>query len=71
MTREPLRKHGAGSLLLEWGLEQAKKDACQAYLEAAPDAKGLYEKHGFRQVGEQHVDVLGMKIVLARMRADP
>ena len=58
-------------MLLKWGLEQAKKDGCPAYLEAAPDAKALYEKHGFRQVGEQQVEVLGMKIVLARMRADP
>ncbi|KXL45600.1 hypothetical protein M433DRAFT_154303 [Acidomyces richmondensis BFW] len=71
VTREPYRKRGAGSLTLEWGLEQARKDGIPVFLEAAPAAKRLYEKHGWRQVGKQVSDIGGQKIEIARMRADP
>ena len=75
-TREPLQRNGAGSLILKWGLEQARKAGVPAYLEAAPDAKHLYETHGFRQIGEQVTDcspygMPGVTFTLARMRADP
>jgi len=71
VTREPYRKRGAGSLMLEWGLEQARKDGIPVFLEATPAAKGLYEKHGWRQVGKQVSEVEDQKIEIARMRADP
>jgi len=75
-TREPLRKHGAGSKIIEWGLAKAKQDRCPAYLEAVAAAKGLYEKHGFREIGTQVVkmDSFGMpgvELVFSRMRAEP
>ncbi|KAK5111404.1 hypothetical protein LTR85_012178 [Meristemomyces frigidus] len=76
VTREPLRKHGAGSMLLDWGLEQAKKAGVPAYLEAVPQAMGLYAKHGFRDVGRHVTDCTpfglpGVSFEVARMRADP
>ena len=74
-TREPLQKQGAGSLILEWGLKQAAEDGVPAYLEAVVEAMGLYQKHGFREVGRQTVDCTsygmpGVSFDIARMRAD-
>lgn len=75
-TREPLRRLGAGSLMLEWGLKQAREEGVPAYLEAVADAKGLYEKHGFREVDSVPIDCTpfglpGITFTLSRMRADP
>ena len=42
---------GVGSALLRWGLERADEEGVEAYLEASPAGKGLYEKMGFREVG--------------------
>lgn len=75
VTRAPLRKHGAGSLILKWGLEQAEKAGVPAYLEAVPEAKHLYEAHGFKEVARQTVDCTaygmpGVTFELARMKAD-
>ena len=75
-TREPLQKKGAGSLIIKWGLDQAAKEGVPAYLEAATQAKHLYEQHGFREISRQTVDCTqfgmpGVVFELARMRADP
>ena len=74
-TREPLQKQGAGSMILDWGLKQAAEEGVPAYLEAAVEAIGLSQKHGFREVGRQKVDCTpygmpGVEFELARMRAD-
>lgn len=50
-TREAHRGRGAGSQLLEWGLERARTEGLPAYLEAAPTGVRLYERHGFRVIG--------------------
>jgi GNAT superfamily N-acetyltransferase len=50
VTREPFRRKGAGGLIVEWGIQQALKDGCPAYLEAAPSAVSLYTSFGFRVV---------------------
>ncbi|KAK6440041.1 hypothetical protein LTR95_003740 [Oleoguttula sp. CCFEE 5521] len=42
---------GAGSKLMRWGLEQADVKGVAAYLEASPDAVGLYEMLGFCEAG--------------------
>ncbi|KAK4502978.1 hypothetical protein PRZ48_006405 [Zasmidium cellare] len=72
VTREPLRKHGAGSMIVKWGVEQAHKAGAVAFLEAFPEAKSLYEKHGFKEVGRQSFDLgEGATVDVSRMRADP
>lgn len=43
---------GAGSLILQWGIERAGQQGTEAYLEASPDAVSLYEKFGFREAGQ-------------------
>ncbi|KAK3722963.1 hypothetical protein LTR37_002108 [Vermiconidia calcicola] len=75
-TREPFQKKGAGSLVVKWGLEQAAAEGVPAYLESGMQAKGLYEKHGFREIGRHNVDCTsfgmpGVVIEIARMKADP
>lgn len=52
ITRKCYRKQGAASMLIRWGVEQAKKDGIPAYLEASVQGKPVYERCGFRQVGE-------------------
>jgi GNAT superfamily N-acetyltransferase len=76
VTREPLRRHGAGSLILKWGLRKAAAEGVPSFLEAMPDAKSLYEKHGFREVGRQLVDcskygIPRFSFEVSRMRAEP
>ncbi|KAI9710702.1 MAG: hypothetical protein M1820_002535 [Bogoriella megaspora] len=73
-TKEPERRRGAGGMLVEWGVQQAKKEGIPAYLEAVPEAKSLYEKFGFKQIGEQIVDLrpcdIPLVLVIARMMVD-
>ena len=73
-TRESQRERGAGGMLVRWGVEQAKKDNVPAFLEAAPTRAPLYEKCGFRRVGELalHLQEYGYSepVVLTRMVAN-
>ncbi|KAK3646805.1 hypothetical protein LTR56_008292 [Elasticomyces elasticus] len=52
VTRQCYRKQGAASQLIQWGVEQARKDDIPAYLEASVTGKPVYEACGFKQVGE-------------------
>lgn len=47
---------GAASPLMRWGVERADEDGLPCFLEATPNAKGMYEKYGFRVVGEQEFE---------------
>ena len=57
------------------GLEQAKQDACPAYLEATPAADSLYRKLGLEAIGDIDVDLtdvgIDFKTTLRKMRANP
>ena len=60
-------------MLIEWGVERARKEGVNAYLEAGIAAKGLYERYGFGQVGGILVlDLrpfgMEMDFVMAKMR---
>ena len=52
VTRASQRGKGAARLLIQWGIEQAEKKGVPAYLEAGVMGRPVYEKMGFRQVGE-------------------
>ncbi|GAB1314620.1 hypothetical protein MFIFM68171_04830 [Madurella fahalii] len=41
---------GVGKRLLQWGLEKVDADGCEAYLEASPDGRPLFEKFGWKVV---------------------
>ncbi|OQU98400.1 hypothetical protein CLAIMM_04194 [Cladophialophora immunda] len=49
-TSPKYQKQGAASLLVQWGLERADDRGLPAYVESAPAALRLYEKHGFKEV---------------------
>ena len=57
VTRETARRRGAGGMLMDWGVEMAKRDGVPAYLEATAAGVPLYAKHGFKVLGEQSVDL--------------
>ena len=38
-------------MLVDWGVQQAKKTNSYAGLEASADGRPIYAKHGFQQVG--------------------
>lgn len=52
VTRPSQRGKGAARLLVQWGIDQVKKTGAPAYLEAGVMGTPIYEKMGFRQVGE-------------------
>ena len=66
ITRAPHRRRGAGRLLVEWGLEQARRDGCPAYVEATEEGQALYEARGMRKVGRCVVPGIG-GVEFARM----
>jgi hypothetical protein len=52
VTRSSQRGRGAAGMLIKWGIEQSEREGTPAYLEAGVQGKPIYEKYGFRQVGE-------------------
>jgi ElaA protein len=52
------RRRGFGSRILVEGMRQAREcfGADKIYLEAQTYARGLYEKHGFRQISEEFLE---------------
>ncbi|EPE30171.1 Acyl-CoA N-acyltransferases (Nat) [Glarea lozoyensis ATCC 20868] len=50
-TRPEWQGKGAGSKMLKWGLGKADEEGLEAYLEASPAGKRLYEKMGFKEIG--------------------
>lgn len=45
------QRKGAGALLTRWGLDLAEQLQLPVYLESSPQARRLYQKLGFEQVG--------------------
>jgi ribosomal protein S18 acetylase RimI-like enzyme len=53
------QRRGAGSRLIRWGLARADAAGWEAYLEASPEARALYEKLGFVVVGATETRIAG------------
>ncbi|RMY83825.1 hypothetical protein D0861_07249 [Hortaea werneckii] len=51
-THPQYQGRGAGSMMINRGLERADQDNVEAYLEASPEAVSLYEKLGFENVAQ-------------------
>ncbi|KAK4122089.1 hypothetical protein N657DRAFT_646743 [Parathielavia appendiculata] len=49
-TQREVKGLGAGRRLVQCGLDKVDEDGCEAYLEASPEGKGLFERFGFRVV---------------------
>ena len=43
---------GCGSMLLQWGCEQADRYGRMSFVMASPAAVGLYERFGYKTVGQ-------------------
>ena len=51
------RRRGAATLLLRWGMDQARALNIPIYLHASPVGLPLYQKFGFRKIGSHDVDL--------------
>lgn len=51
------QKRGAGSMLLQWGVNEADRLGIPSYLEATREAHRLYERYGFREVERLAIDL--------------
>lgn len=76
VTRASHRGKGAASMLVEWGVERARRDGAPAYLEAGPLAVPLYARHGFQQIGDPlRFDLrehgIDLDLVIAKMGVFP
>lgn len=52
-TAPEYQHQGAGSLMLDWGLEQADGRGEQVFLGSTPEAVHLYEKAGFQFISDE------------------
>ncbi|KPM36784.1 hypothetical protein AK830_g9782 [Neonectria ditissima] len=54
---------GAASEMMRWGVERADADGLPCFLEATPNGRGMYEKYGFRVVGQQEFESPAGRVV--------
>jgi ribosomal protein S18 acetylase RimI-like enzyme len=66
-TKREVKGLGTGRKLVQWGLEKVDADGCEAYLEASPEGRGLFERFGFRVV-ERLVYMDGAYVECSMMR---
>jgi ribosomal protein S18 acetylase RimI-like enzyme len=60
LTTDPdFRRRGAGTMLCNWGLQEAKKRGFMLTVLASPMGKLLYEHLGYKQVGTEKVQAKG------------
>lgn len=58
-TRPEFQGKGAAGMLLRWGLQKVDEEGVEAYLEASPDGKPIYEHFGFEEREAMTVDLVG------------
>lgn len=54
------QRRGVGAILVSAGVDRAREEGVPAMLEASPNGKNLYEKLGFRVVGEMVLENTGV-----------
>ncbi|KAF4992132.1 hypothetical protein FDECE_13803 [Fusarium decemcellulare] len=69
-TKKEFMRQGAASLLIRWGLEKADAAGLPCFLEATVKGRGLYEKFGYRTVGEDVFNWPQGRVVEAYMVRD-
>lgn len=57
VTSSEHRCKGAGSLLLQWGIEKAEEMGLPCYLQASEEGRRLYEKYGFEAIDAKEFDL--------------
>ncbi|KAN0099202.1 acyl-CoA N-acyltransferase [Hyaloscypha variabilis] len=63
-TRPEEQGRGAAGMLLRWGIQKADEEGTEAYLEASPEGKPVYEHYGFREVERLVVSLEGKEDVV-------
>lgn len=58
-THPDYQRKGIASMMIRWGINQARESGVPIILFASPMATPLYETLGFREVGRRHVQVPG------------
>ncbi|PMD14902.1 acetyltransferas-like protein [Hyaloscypha hepaticicola] len=58
-TRPEEQGKGAAGMLLRWGIQKADEEGTEAYLEASPDGKPIYEHYGFEETERLVVSLEG------------
>lgn len=67
-TKPEIKGLGTGRRLVQWGVEKVDRDGAEAYLEASPQGKGLFERFGF-EVVEKLVYLDGDYVECSMVRA--
>ncbi|KAH3908931.1 hypothetical protein HBI56_124270 [Parastagonospora nodorum] len=57
VTSEEHRRRGAGSLLLQWGIERSEQSKIPCYLQASAQGRRLYGKYGFQAIETVEFDL--------------
>ena len=50
VTDTQQRRRGAGSLLLQWGIQRSEDTGLPVYVQASEQGRRLYHHHGFEDV---------------------
>ncbi|KAK7431541.1 hypothetical protein QQZ08_002032 [Neonectria magnoliae] len=60
LTRRDAQRRGVGAALMNFGVERIDKDGWMAYTNASKAGRPLYERFGFKVVGQSWFDELGL-----------
>jgi GNAT superfamily N-acetyltransferase len=55
-THPSYRRHGAGDLIMNWGIQRAKEMGVEMWIDATIHGIPLYKKHGFVVVNENSLE---------------
>jgi GNAT superfamily N-acetyltransferase len=58
-TRPEYQKLGAGTALVEWGMQKAREQGLAITLFSSPQGMGLYRRLGFVEIANLHVQLDG------------
>ncbi|KAI3317617.1 hypothetical protein HD806DRAFT_514597 [Xylariaceae sp. AK1471] len=57
VTADKHRRRGAGSLLVQWGIDLSESLGLQCYVQASEQGWRLYQHHGFQDIGSVQFDL--------------
>ncbi|KAI1148584.1 hypothetical protein F4825DRAFT_91631 [Nemania diffusa] len=57
VTTDKHRRRGAGSLLVQWGIDLSESLGVQCYVQASEQGRRLYQHHGFQDVDSVRFDL--------------
>ena len=64
------QRKGVGSLLMQWGCDEADRRGLESYILASPAGVQLYRRFGFKTVGEVYTHGVNFTSMLRRAQKD-